>query len=60
MPKTSKLFLKVINDFKEDSNKPINEVRKSIQDVVKKVSNMDKKFRKEIEILKKVKWICWK
>jgi hypothetical protein len=54
------LLLKMINDLEEDSNKQINKLRKSVQDPAKKVSNMDKKFRKEIEILKKVKWICWK
>jgi hypothetical protein len=36
----------------EDSNKQINEVRKSIQDLDKKVSNMEEKFSKEMKIMK--------
>jgi hypothetical protein len=35
------LLLKMILDLKEDSNKQINEVRKSIQDIDMKVSNME-------------------
>jgi Fic family protein len=34
------------------SNKQINEVRKSIQDLDNKVSNVEKKFSKEVEIMK--------
>jgi hypothetical protein len=37
-----------------------NEVRKSIQDLEKKVSKMDKKFIKEMEIMKKSRNIKWK
>jgi hypothetical protein len=51
--KNSKFTVKNINDLKENSNKHTNEVRKSIQDQDKKVSHMDKKFNKEIEILEK-------
>jgi hypothetical protein len=29
------------NDLKEDSNKQINEIRNSMQDLDKKISNMD-------------------
>jgi hypothetical protein len=47
--------LKVISDFKEDSNKQINEVRKSIEYLEKKVSNMDEKFSKEMKIVKIIK-----
>jgi DNA-binding ferritin-like protein len=47
------LLLKMINDLKEDSKKQINEVRKSSQDLDKKVSNMEEKFIKEMEIMKK-------
>jgi hypothetical protein len=43
----------MINDLKEDSNKQVNEVRKSTQDLYKKVSNINEKFRKEIETVKK-------
>jgi DNA-binding ferritin-like protein len=44
-------LLKMISDLKEDSNKQINEVRKSIQDLNKKVSNVEEKFSKEMEIM---------
>jgi hypothetical protein len=47
------LFLKMINDLKENSSKQINEVTKSIQDPNKKVYNMDEKFIKEMEIMRK-------
>jgi predicted nucleic acid-binding Zn-ribbon protein len=47
------LFLKMVNDLKEDSNKQINELKISIQDLEKKVSNMQEKFSKEMEIMKK-------
>jgi hypothetical protein len=40
------LTLKIIGVFKEDINKQINELKKTLQD-------MKKKFSKEIEILKK-------
>jgi hypothetical protein len=40
-----------MKDLKEHSNKEINEVRKSIQDLYMKVSNMEEKFRKEMEIM---------
>jgi flagellar biosynthesis regulator FlaF len=39
------LILKMINDLKEDSNKLMNELRRSTQD-------LDEKFSKEAEILK--------
>jgi ribosome biogenesis protein Nip4 len=47
------LQLKMIRDFKEDSNKQKNEVRKSIQDLDNKVSIMEEKFSKEMEIVQK-------
>jgi hypothetical protein len=40
------LLLKMINDFKEDSNKQTNEFKESIQDLHKKVNIMDGKFIK--------------
>jgi hypothetical protein len=43
----------MISDLKQDSNKKINKVRKSIQDLDKKLSNMNEKFSKEMEIMKK-------
>jgi thiaminase len=46
------VLLKVINDIKEDSNKQINEVKKTIQDLDKKGNNMEEKFSKEMEITK--------
>jgi hypothetical protein len=48
----SPLF-KMVRDLKKDSDKQINEVRKSIQDLDKKVSTVEKKFSKEMEIIKK-------
>jgi hypothetical protein len=47
------LVLKMISDLKEDSNKQINEVRKSIQNLDEKIPNRDEKFSKEIEIWRK-------
>jgi hypothetical protein len=47
------LLLKMIRDLKEDSNKQINKVKKPIQDLDKKVSTMEEKFNKEMEIMKK-------
>jgi hypothetical protein len=47
------LILKLISDLKEDSNKQMTEVKNSIQDLDEKLDNLDKKFSKEIEILKK-------
>jgi hypothetical protein len=50
------LVLKMINDIKESSNKQMNKVEKSIQDLVKKFFNLnnkfnlDEKFSKEMEI----------
>jgi hypothetical protein len=35
-----------------------NEVKKSVQDQDEKVSSIDEKFKKEIEILN-IKWKCW-
>jgi predicted patatin/cPLA2 family phospholipase len=46
------ILLKMIRDFKEDSNKQINKVRKSIPDLEKTVNIMEKKFSKEMEIMK--------
>jgi hypothetical protein len=43
----------MIDDLKEDSNKWINEIRKSGQDKDKKFSNKDEELHKEIEILEK-------
>jgi nitrate reductase assembly molybdenum cofactor insertion protein NarJ len=40
-------------DLKECANKQLNEVRKLIQDLDKRLSNMDEKFSKDIEILRK-------
>jgi hypothetical protein len=42
----------MIRDLKEDSNKQIDEVMKSIQDLDKKVRYMEKKFSKVMEIMK--------
>jgi hypothetical protein len=39
-------------DLKKDSKKQLYEVRKSVQDLNEKISNMDEKFRKDFEILK--------
>jgi hypothetical protein len=52
----------MINDLKGDSNRQTNEVKKSIQYLDKKVSNMDEKFIKKNEIVKKKKKTqkCWK
>jgi hypothetical protein len=41
------------SDLKQYSNKHISEVRKSIKDLDKKVTNMEEKFSKEMEIMKK-------
>jgi hypothetical protein len=43
----------MIKDFKEGSNKQLNEIRKSIQDQDEKVSNMDEKCSKHFEMLGK-------
>jgi hypothetical protein len=43
----------MIRDLKEDSNKQINEFRKSIQDLDKKVTIMEEKFHKKMENMKK-------
>jgi predicted nucleic acid-binding Zn-ribbon protein len=43
----------MIRDLKEHSNKQINEVRKSIQDLYKKVSTIEEKFNHKMEIMKK-------
>jgi hypothetical protein len=47
------LLLKMVDDLKEDSNIQINEVFKSTQDLNKKFHNIDEKFSKAIEIMKK-------
>jgi polyhydroxyalkanoate synthesis regulator phasin len=41
------LLLKIISDLNEDRNKQISEVKKSIQDLDKKVSTMEEKLSKE-------------
>jgi predicted nucleic acid-binding Zn-ribbon protein len=46
------LLLKVIRDLKLDTNKQINKLRKSIQDLDKKVSIIPEKFSKEMKIMK--------
>jgi predicted nucleic acid-binding Zn-ribbon protein len=43
----------MIRDHKEDSNKQINEVGKSIQDLDKNVITMEEKVNNEMEIMKK-------
>jgi hypothetical protein len=43
----------MINDHKETSSKCINEVRKSTQDLDKKLRNLHERFRKEIEVVGK-------
>jgi hypothetical protein len=42
----------MISSLKEGSSKKKNEVKISIQDLCKKVSNMEEKFSKEMEIMK--------
>jgi ABC-type thiamine transport system ATPase subunit len=44
----------MINDFKEDLNKQMNQVKESIQDLFEPFSNLDEKFRNEIKILKQI------
>jgi hypothetical protein len=44
--------LKMISNLKKDSNEQINEVRKPIQDLDKKISNIKEKLSKEMEIMK--------
>jgi hypothetical protein len=46
-----RLLIKIISEQKEDSNKEINEVRKLIQDLDKKVSNTEKEFSNKMEIM---------
>jgi formyltetrahydrofolate synthetase len=46
-------LLKIINELKEDSDKQMNEVSKSIQDLNQKVTNIDKKSSKGMEIILK-------
>jgi ABC-type thiamine transport system ATPase subunit len=48
------LVFKMINDFKEDLNKQMNQVKESIQDLFEPFSNLDEKFRNEIKILKQI------
>jgi hypothetical protein len=40
------LVFKMINDFREDLNKKMNEEKQSFQDLDEKFSNVDKKFSK--------------
>jgi hypothetical protein len=47
----------MINDFKEDSNQQLNEIRKSTEDLDKKFINVDEKFNKEMLIVEKPKQI---
>lgn len=44
------LLIKMISDFKQYLSKQLNEVKKSFQDLDKKVINTDEKFSKDIEI----------
>lgn len=46
------LALKMSNNFKENSNKKMDSVKKPVQDLDKKLGNMDEKFRREVEVLK--------
>jgi hypothetical protein len=46
------LLLKLVSDLKVYLNKLINEVRKSIQDIDSKDSNIEEKFIKEMDITK--------
>jgi hypothetical protein len=48
-----KTKINMTNGLKDDSNKYTNEVKKSIQDLYKKASKVDKKLGKNIEILKR-------
>jgi hypothetical protein len=43
----------MINFLSKDSNKLVNKVRKSVHKLNKNVRNMDEKFSKDIEIVKK-------
>jgi uncharacterized lipoprotein YehR (DUF1307 family) len=43
----------MINVLKEDANKQMTKVGKSFQDLDEKISNIDEKFIKEIEIEQK-------
>jgi hypothetical protein len=45
---------KGINNFKKDSNKQTNEVRKSIQNLSEKFNNLGKKINNEMEIMRKI------
>jgi hypothetical protein len=44
----------MINNFDEDSNNQIDEFRKLIQDLDKKVSNKEWKFNQEMGIMKNI------
>jgi hypothetical protein len=46
------LLLKMIIDLKEDANKEMNEVKKSIQDLDEESYNLDKKSGKELRFCK--------
>ena len=46
------LALKMSINFKENSNKQMDGGKKPVQDLDKKLGNMDEKFRREVEVLK--------
>lgn len=46
------LALKMSSNFKENTNKQTDGVKKSVQDLHKKLGNVDEKFRREVEVLK--------
>lgn len=46
------LALKISSNFKENSNKQTDGVKKPVQDLDKKLGNVSEKFRREVEVLK--------
>lgn len=46
------LALKMSINFKKNSNKQTDGVKKPVQDLDKKLGNVDEKFRREAEVLK--------
>lgn len=46
------LALKMSVDFKENPNKQMDEVKKSVQDLDKKLGSIDGKYSREAELLK--------
>jgi hypothetical protein len=49
------MAFKITNHLKKNSNKEINEVKKSIKDLGDKFSNLNEKLSKDIELLKERK-----